>query len=147
MAAWLVVVALASSGFSRRLSDEQAIVRGRQLYVRYCASCHGSEADGRGPVARDLKASPADLRYLGERYGMPLPTGTIARFIDGRQDVTAHGPRAMPVWGRRFYDAWTAHQAGEEDMDTQIREIVRYLNAIQQVPRPPAAAHPPVTSR
>jgi hypothetical protein len=50
-----------------------------------------------GPVAEDLKASPRDLRYLGERYEMPLPTGTIARFIDGRQDVAAHGPKDMPM--------------------------------------------------
>jgi hypothetical protein len=66
-------------------------------YLRYCAACHGNDAGARGPVAEDLKASPRDLRYLGERYEMPLPTGTIARFIDGRQDVAAHGPKDMPM--------------------------------------------------
>ena len=139
-----VILTLAFRGWA---SDQQSIGRGRQLYVRYCAACHGSDADGRGPVAEDLKTSPSDLRYLGERYGMPLPTATIARFIDGRQDVAAHGPRTMPVWGRRFYEAWTAHEAGEEDLQIQIREIVRYLNAIQQVPRPLTSPHSPVTSR
>jgi hypothetical protein len=140
----IAILALAFPGWA---SDQQSIVRGRQLYVRYCAPCHGKDADGRGPVADDLKMSPSDLRYLSERYGMPLPMGTIARFIDGRQDVAAHGPRDMPVWGRRFYDAWTAHESGEEDLDTQIREIVRYLNAIQRAPRPSASPHSPLTSR
>jgi hypothetical protein len=83
-------------------------------------------------MARALKTSPPDLRYLGDRYGMPLPTGTIARFIDGRQYVAAHGPRDMPVWGRRFYDIWVAQQSNERDLQVQIREIVQYLNAIQQ---------------
>jgi len=105
--------------------------------------CRRARACGRGPEG----VAPPDLRYLGERYGMPLPTGTIARFIDGRQDVAAHGPRDMPVWGRRFYDAWTAHQAGEEDLQTQINEIVTYLNAIQQVPRPSGSPRSPLTNR
>ena len=115
-------------------SAQEAVVRGREYYLRYCAPCHGNDADGRGPVAPALKASPPDLRYLGERYGLPLPTGTIARFIDGRQDVAAHGPRDMPVWGRRFYEVWAAKKSGKGDLQTQIRDIVQYLNAIQQVP-------------
>jgi len=116
---------------------QTSIVRGRQYYLHYCASCHGEGADGRGPMARVLKTSPPDLRHLGKRYGMPLPTGTIARFIDGRQYVAAHGPRDMPVWGRRFYDVWTARQSREGDLQVQIREIVEYLNAIQEEPMPP----------
>jgi hypothetical protein len=52
----------------------------------------------------------------------------------------------MPVWGKRFYEAWTAHQAGEEDLPTQIREIVQYLNAIQRV-APPANGRSPVSGR
>ena len=113
---------------------QETIVRGREYYLRYCAPCHGNDGDGRGPMASALKASPPDLRYLGERYGLPLPTGTIARFIDGRQDVAAHGPRDMPVWGRRFYEVWAAKKSGEGDLQTQIRDIVQYLNAIQEVP-------------
>ena len=129
---WIGIVAFALPAFTGWAADHQSIVRGRELYLRYCAACHGNDADGRGPIAEDLKESPTDLRYLGERYGMmPLPTATIARFIDGRQDVAAHGPRDMPVWGRRFYDAWVAHRTGEEDLQVQINEIVAYLNAIQ----------------
>src|SRR5438477_4503744 len=107
----IALALLAGSAFG-----QQSIVRGRQYYLHYCAPCHGNDADGRGPMARVLKASPPDLRHLGNRYGMPLPTGTIARFIDGRQDVVAHGPRDMPVWGRRFYDAWTAKQSSDGDL-------------------------------
>jgi mono/diheme cytochrome c family protein len=123
---------------------QETVARGRDCYLRYCAPCHGKDADGRGPVAPVLKASPPDLRYLGERYGMPLPTGTIARFIDGRQDVAAHGPRDMPVWGRRFYDIWATRKSGEGDLQTQIRDIVQYLNAIQEEPHLPETPGSPV---
>jgi mono/diheme cytochrome c family protein len=142
----LLILAIAFPTRAAWASEHRSVVRGRELYLRYCAPCHGVDADGRGPVAGDLKASPSDLRYLGERYGTPLPIATIARFIDGRQDVAAHGPRDMPVWGKRFYEAWTTHQAGEEDLQAQIREIVEYLNAIQQTP-PPASPPSPISSR
>jgi mono/diheme cytochrome c family protein len=132
----LSVCALALAVLTGSGKGQQPIVRGRQYYLHYCASCHGIDADGRGPMAHALTTSPPDLRYLGERYGMPLPTGTIARFIDGRQYVAAHGPREMPVWGRRFYDIWTAKQSSERDLQVQIREIVQYLNAIQEQSMP-----------
>lgn len=65
---------------------------------------------------------------------MPLPIGTIARYISGRQYVAAHRPRNMPVWGKRFYDVWTAKQSRNGDLQVQIREIVAYLNSIQEEP-------------
>jgi mono/diheme cytochrome c family protein len=133
----LCACALVLAVLTGSATGQQSIARGRQYYLHYCASCHGVDADGRGPMAHVLKTAPPDLRYLGERYGVPLPSGTIARFIDGRQYVAAHGPRDMPVWGRRFYDIWTAKQSREGDLEVQIREIVEYLNAIQVEPMPP----------
>ncbi len=34
--------------------------------------------------------------------GNPLSEDQVARYIDGRAEVKAHGPRGMPVWGSRF---------------------------------------------
>ena len=71
---------------------QETIVRGREYYLRYCAPCHGKDADGRGPIAPALKASPADLRHLGEHYGMPLPTATSrALSTAARALPPAHG--------------------------------------------------------
>jgi mono/diheme cytochrome c family protein len=132
----LSACAIALAILTGSATGQQSIVRGRQCYLHYCASCHGIDADGRGPMAHVLKTSPPDLRHLGDRYGKPLPTGAIAGFIDGREYLGAHGPRDMPVWGRRFYDVWTAKQSPEGDLQVQIREIVEYLNAIQEQPTP-----------
>jgi mono/diheme cytochrome c family protein len=97
---------------------------GRVLYMRYCGSCHGVDADGHGPVASVLSRSPADLRSLGERFGRPLDAARVARWVDGREDVAAHGSREMPVWGERFH-------APEGGIDPRIRAIVTYLDGIQ----------------
>ena len=52
----------------------------------------------------------------------------IAKFIDGRSDVKAHGPRDMPVWGRKFY----AESGGDEaEVKELITKLVSFLQSIQ----------------
>jgi mono/diheme cytochrome c family protein len=98
------------------------------LYLRYCVSCHGLTGEGDGPMARTLTTPPANLRLLSDRYGNPLPEDQIARFIDGRADVKAHGPRDMPVWGERFY---LETQGSEREVKHRIAKLVAYLQSIQ----------------
>jgi hypothetical protein len=63
-----------------------------------------------------------------ERFGNPLPEDQVARYIDGRAAVKAHGPRDMPVWGTRFY----YKSGGDERRARQwIAELVAYLQSIQ----------------
>ena len=49
------------------------VADGHKYFVRYCASCHGTDGTGDGPVAKTLVTPPANLRKLGDKYGMPLP--------------------------------------------------------------------------
>ncbi len=108
------------------------VTRGRALYLRNCASCHGVNGDGRGPVAPALKTPPADLRLLSRRYGDPLPVDEIARFIDGRADIAAHGPRDMPVWGDQVWQY--SHGKGPSSQVTSaVADLVAYLESIQEL--------------
>ena len=84
--------------------------------------------EGNGPVARDLKTPPTNLRLLSELYGNPLQEDKVARAIDGRAEVEAHGPREMPVWGERFSDEG---HAGERQVRKRIAKLVAYLQSIQ----------------
>jgi len=118
----LVVSALVASAAH---TPPKGGVEGRVLYGRYCASCHGIGADGHGPVASVLTRSPSDLRRLDDRFGRPLDAARIARWVDGREDVVAHGTREMPVWGDRFH-------APEAGIDPRIRAIVAYLETLQE---------------
>ncbi|HVB79383.1 MAG TPA: cytochrome c [Candidatus Binataceae bacterium] len=107
------------------MADDVAL--GRQIYLERCASCHGLTGEGDGPVAHTLTTPPANLRRLSERFGNPLPEDQVARFIDGRAEVRAHGPRDMPVWGKRFY----TETHNERAVHAMIAELVAYLQSIQ----------------
>jgi len=111
---------------ARAASSE--ITRGHSLYLQYCASCHGPTAEGDGPMARVLITPPANLRRLSERLGNPLPMDQVARYIDGREEVKTHGPRDMPVWGRRFYNESGGDQG---QVRKQIADLVAFLQSIQ----------------
>jgi len=125
---WILVLAGLMMMFGSAASaGDDAVAQGRQVYLEYCASCHGLTAEGDGPVARALSTPPANLRRLSERFGNPLPEEQVARFIDGRATVKAHGPRDMPVWGKRFY----AETHDEAAVQARIAALVAYLQSIQ----------------
>ena len=108
-------------------AGDDRVAQGRQLYMKYCGSCHGLTGEGDSPVAHALTTPPANLRRLSDRFGNPLPEDQVARFIDGRAEVKAHGPRDMPVWGTRFY----AKTHDEREVRAMIAELVAYLQSIQ----------------
>jgi len=127
--------------------DRATVREGEALYLRYCASCHGVSARGDGPAADALTKPPADLTRLGARFGVPLPRERIADDIDGRQMVSGHGTREMPVWGRRLYAGEHEGPGAEETPGGRLREearrgtlllILDYLDALQRPDGPPA---------
>jgi mono/diheme cytochrome c family protein len=124
----LLLVALLMLAMNVASAGSKQIQRGRALYLQYCVSCHGPSAQGDGPVARALSTPPANLRRLAERFGNPLPEDQVARYIDGRAEVKAHGPRDMPVWGARFY-----YKSGTNERRAQewIGDLVAFLQSIQ----------------
>jgi mono/diheme cytochrome c family protein len=112
------------------LAVDNDVADGHKYFVRFCASCHGTDGTGDGPVAKSLTTPPANLRKLGDKYGMPLPAHTIAEFIDGRDTPRAHGSHEMPVWGEKLYEMG-AGERGEYEIGEVIGKIIAYLNTIQ----------------
>jgi mono/diheme cytochrome c family protein len=112
------------------LSADNDVSEGHRYFVRYCASCHGQDGLGDGPVAKSLSRPPANLRKLGDKYGMPLPAHRIAELIDGRDTTRAHGNHDMPVWGERLYELGQGEK-GESGIGEVIAKIIAYLGTIQ----------------
>src|ERR1700683_3725370 len=42
---------------------------GSEMFINYCAVCHGKSGNGDGPAASALKVPPADLTTLAKRNG------------------------------------------------------------------------------
>ena len=105
---------------------------GRQLFDRFCASCHGNSGFGDGPVATSLKVTVSDLTRLYQRNGGKFPAERVRKIIDGRQVYPVHGPRDMPVWGQELWvEGGASPQADDEARDI-IDKLVNYLRSIQQ---------------
>ena len=117
---------------ARAAAGDRNIAKGRELYLQHCAACHGVNGDGHGPLEHELKTPPADLRVLFKRYGNPLPEEQIARFMDGRADVKAHGPRDMPVWGEEMWQ-YPEGSGNPNQVSDSVAYIVHYLQSIQTV--------------
>jgi len=105
---------------------------GEELYVRFCASCHGSAAMGDGPVSRSLNVAVPDLTRIASRYG-GFPTGLIHDVIDGRGiDKRAHGTREMPVWGYEFWVEEGADVDAQKASRDAINKLVEHLRSLQR---------------
>jgi mono/diheme cytochrome c family protein len=104
---------------------------GRDLFRRHCASCHGENGRGDGPAAGALRTPPADLTRIAARRGGTFPEGEIARFIDGRFVVEAHGTREMPVWGERLGERVPEAGVSEEVVRGQVSVVLEYLRSLQ----------------
>ena len=108
--------------------DTAAVNNGRDLFMTYCASCHGTSGRGNGPAAEELRHRPADLTQLARRSGGVFNDVLVHRIVDGRT-VKAHGTMEMPVWG----DAFKWRQGLDEDsIKTRVEALVRYLESIQE---------------
>jgi mono/diheme cytochrome c family protein len=109
-------------------------LHGRDLYIRYCASCHGVGGKGDGPASKALRPRPNDLTRLRERYKGQYPIRDVMAAIDGRYPVRAHGDSAMPVWGVVF-ERETEEQKGRWPRQTtvlQVRLIADYVLSLQE---------------
>jgi hypothetical protein len=105
---------------------------GAELYMRFCASCHGSQAMGDGPVSRSLNVAVPDLTRIASRYG-EFPTGRVRDIIDGRGiDTLSHGTREMPVWGYEFWVEEGADAGAQKAARDAINKLVEHLRSIQR---------------
>ena len=112
---------------AQSLADE----RGRDIFMRYCASCHGVTGRGDGPVGQQLSVMVPDLTRLAERRGGMLDQVRLREIIDGRAAIVAHGTRTMPVWGYEFWVDEGADVEAEARVRTVVDKLIAYLRSLQ----------------
>jgi mono/diheme cytochrome c family protein len=141
---WLMIVGV-TVGLARAVHAEDVDV-GKLEFQSSCASCHGMDGKGKGPVSGQLKVPPSDLTVLASNNKGMFPTDAVYQTISGLRTVPAHGIREMPIWGERFNPIiglphtvdpayWTLagpDQNPEVVVRKRILAVIDYLNRIQQ---------------
>lgn len=101
---------------------------GKAMYVNYCASCHGLDGRGRGPVASQLRKPPSDLTVQSRNNHGHFPDSHIAAVLEFGTVVPAHGTSQMPVWGHILANMDKAHP---EVTALRINNLSRYIESLQ----------------
>jgi len=110
---------------------------GKREYEVACAVCHGHTGKGDGPLKFQLVSRMPDLSELAKNNNGIFPFDRIYQVIDGRQEVKAHGPREMPVWGDAFrmqssvfFDNYPPYDT-ESAARSRILALTEYLYRLQ----------------
>jgi mono/diheme cytochrome c family protein len=101
---------------------------GKQMFTSYCASCHGVDGKGNGPVAGSLKKQPADLTVLSKNNGGKFPSEHVMAVLEFGAKEGAHGTSQMPVWG----PALSKIDASQSHLGTlRMSNLTKYIESIQ----------------
>jgi mono/diheme cytochrome c family protein len=101
---------------------------GREMFMSYCAACHGKDAKGDGPAASALKIPPADLTMLAKNNGGKYPAMRVTSVLGGQANLAAHGNKEMPVWGNVFWKMSGGHEA---EVHQRIANLNHYIESLQ----------------
>jgi len=105
---------------------------GQQMFVNYCASCHGPLGKGDGPAAPALKAHPTDLSMLSRNNGGVYPVDRISAVLTSGANHPAHGSPDMPIWGDLFVSLGPAGDSSSAVVRERVHSINDYLKTLQR---------------
>ena len=130
LTAMAVVVFAAGTAFAQKV-DQAPMKRtqasdGAGMFNAYCASCHGLDGKGGGPAAKALAKAPADLTKITARNRGTFPAIKIKRYIEGADEIAAHGSRDMPVWSTLF------RSMQPDTVPLRIQALSDFIASIQQ---------------
>jgi len=131
----LVGVFILSQSLLYAESEEEQLL-GENVFINNCAVCHGESGMGNGPMSKQLINPPSNLTLLSKNNGGSFPETEIYQLIDGRrvvvtdegrEAVTFHGSKDMPIWG----DTFRTIEGDDGAVDELISNLLEYLESIQ----------------
>jgi mono/diheme cytochrome c family protein len=126
---WITAIILLFAPMTHSFAADNG---GKEMYLKYCGSCHGSEGKGDGPVSRDLKVKVPNLTLFRRNNKGAYPLDRVMSSIDGSRAVRAHGPRNMPVWGEVFRQEHEKEKYTELTSLLKAKLIAEYVGTLQK---------------
>jgi len=99
---------------------------GKQMFIHYCAACHGPSGKGDGPAAAAFKKAPRDLTKLTRDNGGKYPAMHVTATLS-LDECCVHGSKVMPVWGPLL----SSVSANEGEKQLRISNLVKYIETLQ----------------
>jgi mono/diheme cytochrome c family protein len=128
-AALLVGLGYTQSNTSGTIAvNKTTATSGMQMYINYCASCHGVDGRGNGPAAAALRIPPTDLTVLSKNNHGVFPETHIVTVLQYGAEFPSHGSAEMPVWGPIFGKMDTVNPQVKQ---LRISNLIRYLKTLQ----------------
>lgn len=111
--------------------DARSVARGKVIYDKECAACHGSAGEGGGTESLGLGLPPPDLAGLTGRNDGYFPREFVRRFVLGLLEKEPGA--AMPD----FAEVGLAHVYPDGGADGEVLEadfegLLNYLETIQE---------------
>jgi mono/diheme cytochrome c family protein len=105
---------------------------GQQMYVNYCAVCHGTEGRGNGPAALAMKTPPTDLTALSSMNHGVFPADRIAAILRFGVQTPSHGSADMPIWGTLMETLNPTSPDERMVVNQRIINLTNYLKELQK---------------
>ncbi len=111
-----VLLGPSSEPIPPEIAADPLLIRGREIYLAYCVSCHGPTGLGDGPLAQNLTPHPRNLAKDPWKYG-EKPEAVLNVLNNGVKDSQ------MPSFGGTF-------------PDTDLKAVAAYVFQIAGKPVP-----------
>jgi mono/diheme cytochrome c family protein len=96
------------------------VARGGEVYQQFCASCHGPEGNGDGPVSAGLDPKPA--KHSDGNYMNALTDAHLEKVIKEGGASVGKSPLMAP-WGATLSDA-------------QVKDVIAFVRSLATPPYP-----------
>jgi mono/diheme cytochrome c family protein len=126
LVALLTILSVPSVGGAEPATDP-----GRARYLRYCGACHGPDGKGDGIAGTFMTPKPANLTQIAQHNDGKFPFQGVMAYIDGSNDVRAHGDPAMPVWGEVFRAEASWDMGRRVEVQGKLLLITEFVRSIQ----------------
>jgi mono/diheme cytochrome c family protein len=111
---------------------DDASTRGQRLYANHCAACHGSTAQGNGPLADTLGMQSPDLTILSKNNGGTFPADDVITQIHGYSGRHLYG--GMPEYEQILQSPKVNYETQDGDIiptPQSMIDLATYLEEIQ----------------